>query len=142
VAERHREFKAKRRDKPPVTFTLEGETFTCLPDPPGAVLTDFLGDASSDQPGRSAPALVNFITAVMVEEDVERFLAHVHSKEVVIEIETLGEIVTWLIEEYADRPTARPSHSVGGPPTTTPTSTGDSASLVSPVSPISRSAAR
>jgi len=128
---RHREFKAKRKDTPPLTFTLEGVEFECLPDIPGAVLTDFLGDATSDSPGRSAPALVNFITAVLLDDQVEPFLDLVHSKDTIIEIDLLGEIVTWLVEEYAGRPTERPSRSAGGPRSTTRTSTGGSSSRAS-----------
>lgn len=137
---RHREFKAKRKDTPPLEFTLEGVDFHCLPDIPGAVLTDFLGDATSDSPGRSAPALVNFITDVLVDEDVQPFLDVVHSKETVIEIELLGEIVTWLVEEYSGRPTVPPSRSPGGRQSSRAGSTGGSASRASRNGGTSRSA--
>lgn len=143
-SDRHRDFSvaSETRKKQPVTFTLEGQEFECVEEAPAAALTDFLGDVAGDHVGRSAAALVSFITSVLIDEDVPRFLDLVHSKETIIPIETVGEIVTWLVEEYSGRPTVRPSRSRGGPRTTPAGSTDDSASLVNLPSATSRSAAR
>jgi len=130
---RHRSFKAKSSRVEPVTFdltTVAGKVyeFECVPEAPGAVLTDFLGAAGSNHLGRSSDSLVAFLKAVIIDADVGRFDAVIHSKDDLVDIDTLGEIVSWLVEEYGGRPKALPSRSGRGPTRTPRMSTGDSPS--------------
>jgi len=37
-----------------------------------------------------------------------------HDKDKIVDVETLGEITGWLIEQYTNRPTQRPENSSGG----------------------------
>lgn len=50
----------------PITFTLLGQPFTCIPEAPAAVLTDFV-DSASPGGARAAGALVAFLEGVVVD---------------------------------------------------------------------------
>lgn len=134
MAHRHRDFgSSPGTPKEPITFTLAGETFTALPEAPGAALNDLASGITLDEKGYrvySAPNLIAFVTAVLVEEeevegedgtmervptdDVERFLALMRDKRRVVPIDTLGEVVMWLAEEYGDRPSPPSARSARG----------------------------
>lgn len=117
---RHKSFTSKPRIQTPVTFELDGEAFTAKPAIPGALLLDFIADADSDDGGRAAQALIDFVTNVIVPDDRERFTQLVRDEERIVEIETLAEVVEFLVEEYASRPTESPADSsVGSAATST-----------------------
>lgn len=63
-------------------------------------------------------------------DDVERFDEIVRSDRVHIQIETLGEIVMWLLEETVKHPTGGSGRSSAGPTSTPPGSKGNSVSVV------------
>lgn len=46
-----------------------------------------------------------YFSQVLIDEDWPRYIALLADKKRIIRIETLGEIVEWLTEEYAGRPT-------------------------------------
>lgn len=102
---RHRSFSAKRPENlAPLTFDLEGQTFEAHKAIPGAVLLDLVAHAG-DEGGESAGAIVSFFEQALVPESHERFDALIKDPEAQIPLETLVEILTWLIEEYTSRPT-------------------------------------
>lgn len=113
----------------PINFTLNGEEFNCHPAIPGAVLLEFVKDADSGT-GDSAKALYNFLASSMPEEEYEKLQKTLKNPKVIIEIETIGEIVTWLVEEYSSRPTQRPENSSNGDSNSGPTSTEEQSSQV------------
>lgn len=90
------------------------ETFTCIDDIPGGVMTDFSEYVSRSEIGGLA-GMLKVIEGVLIDEDVPRFRAVIHSKEKIVNLDTLGDILEWVIEQYADRPTKRPSRSSRGP---------------------------
>ena len=108
----------------PLNFSLNGEDFNCHPAIPGAVLLEFVKDADSGT-GDSAKALYNFLSSAMPDEEYEKLQKTLRNPEVIIEIETIGEIVSWLVEEYASRPTQRPENSSNGEQNSGPTSTDE-----------------
>ncbi|MGI8425603.1 MAG: hypothetical protein ACR2M4_03200 [Actinomycetota bacterium] len=120
---KHKAFSFSSNGQEPITFDLAGEKFTCIPEAPGGTLTDFIGDAGEGT-SRAAPAMLNFIKAVLIDDDVERFNSIIYSKTIMVPLETLLELVRWLVEQYVDRPTMRPSQSQRGPSATEPTLTG------------------
>jgi hypothetical protein len=86
------------------------ETFTCLPEAPPGVLDDLMTASIIDDRGNrqyNAPSLLAFFEGVLVEEDVRRFREWSHDKDRTVAIETLGEVMMWLAEEVAGRPTKR-----------------------------------
>lgn len=118
MTQRHKSFQRKPKITVPVSFDIDGEQFTCVPQIPGAVLLDFIGDADSDDGGRAAEALIGFLENVVIQEERERFIGYIRSPETLIEIELLADICEYLVGEYAQRPTQPPTASADGPSTT------------------------
>lgn len=115
----------KITDFEPLTFSLNDEEFTCQRAIPGAVLLEFVKDAAGGDGASSAKALYNFLEASMSAEEYARLDKILKDPEVIIDIEVIGEIVSWLVEEYSDRPTTRPEDSSTGQLTSGPSSTDE-----------------
>jgi hypothetical protein len=49
-----------------------------------------------------------FFKNVLQDESYARFDALTRDKNRIVEVETLAEIVSWLMEEYSDRPPTQP----------------------------------
>lgn len=113
-------------DFPPLSFGLNGEEFACKQAISGALLLDFVRRADSDSGGMAAEAIVEFLGQALTEDDAERFDALIKDPERIVEIETLGEIVGWLVEQYTTRPTKARSRSASGRSSAGPTSTATS----------------
>lgn len=126
---RHKKFAGgtKISEFEPLNFTLNDVEFNCHAAIPGAVLLEFVKDADSGT-GDSAKALYNFLASAMNEEEYKKLQAVLHNPEVIIEIETIGEIVSWLVEEYSSRPTQRPENSLNGESNSGLTSTDEPSS--------------
>lgn len=101
-------------DFPPLGFALNGEEFTCHPAIAGATLLDFVKRADSDSGGVAADAIVTFLEEALEDQERDRFKALILDPEQIVEVETLGEIAGWLVEQYATRPTKEPSRSSNG----------------------------
>ena len=95
-------------------FELNGTKFSCLPAIQGSVLLEFIRDADSDDGAGGAKALYNFLESSMVEEEYKKLQEVLHDPKIIIDIELIGEIVSWLVEEYGSRPTTRPEVSEDG----------------------------
>lgn len=93
----------------PVTFKLHGEEFTCHANIPGKVLLDIVANSGDDtNPAASAQIVSKFFNIVLLPESFERFDALSRDNDRIVTVETLSEIITWLMEEYTNRPTQRP----------------------------------
>lgn len=112
---RHKSFAGgtKISEFEPLNFSLNDEEFNCHPAIPGAVLLEFVRDADSGT-GDSAKALYNFLSSAMPDEEYERLQKQLKNPEIIIDIDVIGEIVAWLVEEYSSRPTQRPENSSNG----------------------------
>ncbi|QOR55354.1 MAG: hypothetical protein SHS37scaffold145_5 [Phage 71_18] len=148
-------FKTKRRNEQPKEFTLEYQelvteelpadapeaavprtfledrsaNFTAVPVAPGGALLDFTEKVEPSTGARPAAAIIQFMRDVLIDADVPRFEELIHSKSAQVDVEVLGDITNWLMEEYAGRPTLPSSASSNGG-----TPTGDGAT-VAPLSP-------
>lgn len=96
------------QDKPPLSFRLFDEDFTCLRQVQGKVLIDLVKKAKADDPAAAASVVTDFFNAVLEDESLERFNALLEDKHRIVSMETLGKITEWLMEEYAGRPTTGP----------------------------------
>lgn len=71
-----------------------------------------------ERTGRSVwnpAAVVGFLEAVLVEEDVAKFVQLVADRNRLVELDKLADVLTWLSEEYTGRsPTTAPSSSSTG----------------------------
>jgi len=101
---RHKDFgsSAKKINKTPIKFTLEGEDFEARGALQGKVLLDFA--QISDEPSKAAAAIPTFFAKVLLPESLDRFNALLESEDRIVEVETLAEIVGWLMEEYTNLP--------------------------------------
>lgn len=103
-------FTSTKEDKQkiePITFELEGETFEAFGQVPGAVLLDFIALSSQEDSSGTAEAIQGYLKSSMDKANYRRFDKLTRDPEVLVELSTLADIVSYLIEERtADRPTA------------------------------------
>ena len=87
-----------------ISFTLHGEEFFTVPELQGAVLINLVKDSSSDDAAKNASVVTEFFEYALTDESYERFQALITSKNKIVRVEKLGEIVGWLVEEFTNRP--------------------------------------
>lgn len=88
-----------------LTFKLYGEDFECYPQMQGKTLLSFVKKSNSEDVGDSAEAINLFFEKVLVPESYERFDALANDPTRIVTVQTLADIVAWIMEEYSDRPT-------------------------------------
>lgn len=110
----------------PIEFELAGETepadgqepgewvekFTAVARAPFGAMNDIQASVGTDGQGNmvyNRMNLINFFRQVLVDSDVARFDQLCRDKHKLVAVETLGEVFMWLNEEYAERPSGRPS---------------------------------
>jgi hypothetical protein len=114
---RHKSFEVKNiEDSEPLTFDLGGEEFTCHPEVQGKMILDIIKTAADendpDQRGMMmAVGVLGFFEKVMDASEYERFNKLMEDPKRIVPMDTLSEIMSWLIEEYTDRPTEPSSDS-------------------------------
>lgn len=96
------------REFPPLSFKLHGEEFHCVTQVQGRVLLSLTSMADVDDPVKSAEAVNKFFEIVLLDESLKRFNDLAESKDRIVTVETLAEIVSWLMEEYSGRPEQQP----------------------------------
>lgn len=79
----------------------------CVRRAPGQLLLDFL----SGDDNESFAAIDRFLAGVIDRRDMPEYRRITTDQDVAVPIETLAEIVAWLVEVYAARPTEPPSDS-------------------------------
>jgi hypothetical protein len=94
--------------KEPIKFKLHDEDFECVPEIQGKVLLDLAADSKDEDPAMAAQVIDKFFGAVLTDESLTRFDALIRDKHRVVSMETLGEITSWLVEEYTNRPEGQP----------------------------------
>ena len=107
---RTRDFGKSKRlaDFEPLNFTLNDETFNCKPAIQGQTLLQFVAEADSNDGSKAAHALYGFFEQTLVPDDYTRFDEMLKSDEVIVDLSLLGDIASWLVEEYTERPTSGP----------------------------------
>lgn len=108
---RFKDFGAGTDTKPaePLSFKLHGEEFHCVDQIQGKVLLDLVAESNNaDDPAAAAKIINIFFETVLKDDDYKRFNELLESKDKIVSVETLGEITTWLVEEYTGRPTEAP----------------------------------
>ena len=95
-------------EKEPIIFKLHGEEFTCVPALQGKVLMSLVSRSQSEDPVEAMGVIDTFFSQALTDESLERFNALLEDKERVVVMETLGEIIAWLVEEYSGRPNQQP----------------------------------
>jgi hypothetical protein len=113
---RHKSFEVVNLDEAePLTFDLGGEEFNCYPEVQGKTILDVMRVASEgDEDTRGAlmaVSVLDFFRKVMPPEEYERFDKLMEDPKRIVKMDVLSEIMSWLIEEYTDRPTQPSSDS-------------------------------
>jgi hypothetical protein len=111
---RHRDFGAPASQDEPVTFTIYGQTFRCVPSLQGRTLLDFIATSANEDGAASAGAVLKFFDVAITAADRDRFTELTTSEDTVVPLETLASIMEWLVEQYAGRPTEPSSPSEPG----------------------------
>lgn len=103
----HKSFSTKPRE--PVTFDIDGERFTCHDQIPVTSLLDYasrlMPDASSQEVRFTASDVLDFFKLVMPEDEHERFMKFIDDPVRNVDLDTLGELLIFLVEAYGGRPT-------------------------------------
>jgi hypothetical protein len=100
---------ATAADAEPIVFKLHGEDFSCRPEIPGKLMLDLVANSSDDEnPAAAALVVPRFFSAVLLPESLERFDALCDDPDRVVTMQTLTDIVEWLVETYSERPTRGP----------------------------------
>ncbi len=107
----------------PVEFELNGEKYLCKSAVQGAVLLEFVANADSESGGAAAGALYGFLEDCMPASEYKRLRDYLKRDDVIIDMALIGEIVTWLVQEFTSRPTQQSAPSEPGQWSPGPTST-------------------
>jgi hypothetical protein len=91
-------------EREPISFKLWGQDFQCVPVIQGKLLLEIVSDSTSEDPAKSALVMEKFFSAVLKPESKKQFDELLSDQEKITTLETLSEIVAWLMEEYSDRP--------------------------------------
>lgn len=119
-----RAFKSKNKNKrKPFDISIEGETFTCRGGISGGLLLKVIGafstisDAEVDEETgeesvdfksmtKMDDLMRDFFSLAIIRSDQDRFFEFLDNPDNEIELETLMEVMQWLIGVYSDRPLA------------------------------------
>ena len=91
--------------KESLSFKLYGEEFNCRPAIQGKVLLKFAAGSSSEDAADSTNAILGFFEVALLPESHKRFEKLIEDPDKIVSVETLGEIIGWILETYSNRPT-------------------------------------
>lgn len=89
-------------------FTLGGTRFRTVAEPAATSVIDLVASDQKD----NLSQMVDYVKTMVVPEQRELFLET--AKRIELGISVLNELVSWLSEEYAGRPTKLPESSASG----------------------------
>lgn len=99
-------------------FTIGGETFRIKPFVKPETMDAFaVGDTRQDEKGERRPVLDvydEWVTSMLVEEDAPKWKRVREKADPPLNLEDIENVVFWLVEAAAGRPTARSSSSAPG----------------------------
>lgn len=112
-----RDFSRKRKR---LNFTVDGEEFEATPGLPGDIYAEFVTIYTSTSEGKTYQeqhdALKQALSLVLLDESWARFEARLRDKTRPIDDDQMSDVVLWLLEEYANRPTQPSQPSSDGQP--------------------------
>ncbi len=97
------------RPRPPLDFTIDGDTFHAARVLPGDVFAEFVtlynstGDTETYQ--QQHDMLKQALQLALLDESWQRFAARLADKANPIDDDQMSDVVLWLLEEYGMRPT-------------------------------------
>lgn len=97
--------------KEPISFKIHDEEFFGVKEIQGKLLLDLISKSNNEDAVVSAQIITDFFSQVLTDESYKRFEKLVQDKDRIVSVNTLAEIVGWLIEQYSDRPEEQPENS-------------------------------
>lgn len=94
--------------KETISFKLYDQEFFCLPELQGKVLLGFVANSTEADPALQAKTIESFFEYVLTSESLTQFDLLTTSKDKIVTVETLSEIIAWIVEQYTDRPEEQP----------------------------------
>lgn len=88
-----------------VGFDLYGQHFVCYKQINGIALLRFVKEANNEDGARATQALLDIFERVMNQTEYDKFIALCEDPDTIVPVDTLSEIIGFLIEVYTDRPT-------------------------------------
>lgn len=92
----------------PLAFKLHGEEFFCRPQLQGKLLLNLVANTNSEDPVEAARTINKFFDSVLTADSKKPFNELLEDPDRLVSVDTLSEIVAWLIEEYTSRPNQQP----------------------------------
>lgn len=96
-------FTSKNKKTEPIVFDIDGTEFTALPSVIGAILLDYIEETADMN---NAQSIREYLKLSMTEEEYTRFDEFTRVPENDIDLETLSDIMGFLIEAQTSRPTS------------------------------------
>lgn len=131
-----RDFSRKRKR---LNFTIDGEEFEAASGLPGDIYAEFVtlysSTSGTETYQQQHDALKQALSLALLDDSYTRFAARLTDKKRPIDDDQMSDVVMWLLEEYADRPTRPSSGSSDGP--ASPASGTPSTANTQPVESIS-----
>jgi hypothetical protein len=102
-----------------IRFQIDEDVFEAAPAVPADILIDYTQEFAGVDPEKipvdqQLKVFRSVLELTLLPESLERFTARMRNRENPIEIDQIGDVITWLFEEYGLRPTELPSDSSGG----------------------------
>lgn len=119
------------RERDPLQFVLQGDTYTCVPVVPVGDALDLADAPDVDAGAAFMVAICAFVDKILVDDDRPKFAAAIRRRDDPVDPMTLLEIVEWLSEEYVARPTSPSDASSDGPGGTGQTSSSEASAKAS-----------
>jgi hypothetical protein len=93
----------------PVDVEVDGRTVTFLPPTTGQIAVTLAGSSEMATDSELAAAQINFFFSLLEKRDATWFRRRLFDRSDDFDIETIGEIVEYLMEQWSARPTKQPS---------------------------------
>jgi hypothetical protein len=105
---------ADSQPKEAIKFKLHEEEFLCKSAIQGKTLLNLVAKTENNEPSELAKVIDEFFSQVLEKESLTRFDNLLKHDKKIVSLETLGEITSWLMEQYSDRPLTEPEPSSNG----------------------------
>ena len=98
----------------PLSFKIHGEEFFCYPSIQGKTLLDMVSQSMQQDSAMAVEVITTFFEKALKPESKESFNSLINDPERIVTVDALGDIVTWLVEQYSSRPTQGSEDSQSG----------------------------
>lgn len=93
----------------PLPFKVDGKDFLAEPPTEGQIAAMLSGASDMSSTSEKVASALNFFFSVLHDDDVAYFKRRLFDRDDPFGAGEIAEIVAWLVEEWAGRPTKQPS---------------------------------